>query len=483
MACARKKRSAAASALRRSGSGSSLAGTSTLRKRRRGDPHEGRLHPLHQLRAPAELPELLALRRGPRLEVDRALADEDERRGPEGRGRGEERAVVHLQLEVLEPQREAVRPEAGAVEGEVDEALDAGPTASGRRSPSRRASSAASNAHCSTRARGSLIEDDLGHGPQLRGGRRDGRRALKQPTWLAGAATLAGAKAALLVPGFRRRRSPRARGSAPTSWPRQAASRASRRATGVRGGRRRARRARRAAGRTRTGGERAADAVLTPAPSGIAVAWKSRGSRTEKTLPWPGRLRDVDGAVVEPHDLPHQVEPDAGAPDAPRRGRRPPCRTSRRSWGGARAAMPIPESSTSRRRSSSSVARPRTTTRLPLRAVLDARCPRACAPPAGAGRRRPAAPAAPSGKSRSRTIPFFGRDGAQRLQRARWPDLAQVEALDLERLLRRRPARRGSPRSACRPGRSRGRSSRPRRASRRGAPRSSGTPASSRYSA
>src|SRR6266571_5939547 len=81
---------------------------------------EGRTDPVQEDGLAAELPELLPLRGGPRGDPHLALAHEQERGGPEVGGRGEERPLIHPQLEVLEADREAVRAEALRIEGEVD---------------------------------------------------------------------------------------------------------------------------------------------------------------------------------------------------------------------------------------------------------------------------------------------------------------------------------------------------------------------------
>ncbi len=90
----------------------------------RVDSDIGRLDPLGHLRASAELPELFALglRAGP--DVHDAFPDEHHRRRPQLPHGREERAPVHVQVEVLEAQPQAVRAEARGVEGEMDQPVD-----------------------------------------------------------------------------------------------------------------------------------------------------------------------------------------------------------------------------------------------------------------------------------------------------------------------------------------------------------------------
>ena len=103
------------------------------------DADEGRLHAVHQLRPASELPELLALGLRPRPEVHDPVAHEEEGGRSDGDGRGEERAVVHLEREVVEAERQAVGLVALGIQGQVHEPVDEAHVFPPREQPARAA--------------------------------------------------------------------------------------------------------------------------------------------------------------------------------------------------------------------------------------------------------------------------------------------------------------------------------------------------------
>ena len=254
------------------------------------DAHEGHLHPVLQLGLASELPELFALGLRPRPEAHERVPHEEQRGRPYGGGRGEDRAALHLEEEVVEAQREAGGLIAVGVEREVDEAVDDADVLTARDHPSRAAAFQREQPLFDPSPR---LGDAEGLGADLDAGRRrragDGLGTLQLEVALLGGEALEDERA-LFLP--RRRR-----GERPQIEVRGRVLRAPRLVEPVEhvvGGRGRIR-----AGGGRAGGDeahrhqrrRACRRREVHARARVAgVAGGLRGRRTANTLPWPGRL-------------------------------------------------------------------------------------------------------------------------------------------------------------------------------------------------